>query len=126
MSQYRPTASDLLLAVKRFLDESGTSLSGVQRYHAQVASYATGIVERELRLAPEADRLAQKRISGFLQRELPLPQLESQLAAAIRSGNCDQRWQEVLDLLLALLRDQVAIVKPGHLAPEHRDASTQD
>jgi hypothetical protein len=126
VSQYRPTAGDLLRTVQKFLDDCGTLLTGVQRYHAQVAAYAVGIVERELRLAVVTDREAQARISAFLGRDLPLEQLQVDLAAAIRAGACDQRWEEALELLLGCLKDQVAIVRPGHLAPEHREANSRD
>ena len=44
------------------------------------------------------------------------------LCANIRAGKYDDKWDEVLNLVLAETIDKVKVVKPGHLAPMHRDA----
>ena len=126
MSQYRPSADELLRVIQTFLGDSASALSGVHRYHAQVAAYAAGIVERELLCGSAADAAAQARLTELLGQPAALRELESQLAAAIRRGDCDDRWDATLAVLVANLRDQVAIVRPAHLAPEHRERSAQE
>lgn len=56
MSQDRPAAIEVLRTVREFVDSMRTKLSGEDQYHAIVAAYLLGIVERELSLAPGFDR----------------------------------------------------------------------
>jgi hypothetical protein len=122
MSQDRPSINDLLLTVQKFLDDTGPTLSGEAKYHAQVSSYLLGICERELRLAGDYDRKEAAALSAFLKSQAPLPVLTEALCTKIRAGACDAQWDEVLNLVLTQTIDKVKVVRPGHLAPMHRDA----
>jgi hypothetical protein len=122
MSQDRPSINDILLTVQKFLDDTGPKLQGEAKYHAQVSSYLLGICERELRLAGDFDRKEAASLSAFLSTEAPLRAMTETLCANIRAGTYDDKWDEVLNLVLAETIDKLKVVKPGHLAPMHRDA----
>jgi hypothetical protein len=121
MSQDRPSINDLLLTVQKFLDDVGPTLSGEAKYHAQVSSYLLGICEREIRLGTGYDLDEQQRLGAFLNRGGTLAELTQALATDIRVGKLDDRWGETLDLVLEATINKVKVVRPGVLAPMHRD-----
>jgi hypothetical protein len=123
VSQDRPSISDILLTVKKFLDDTAAKLDGEAKYHAQVSSYLLGICERELGHSVEYDVAEQARIAAFLGRDGSLATLTEALCHDIRSGRLDDRWDETLDLVLANTIDKVKIVRPGVLDPMHQDAT---
>ena len=123
MSQDRPSINDLLLTVKQFLDDTGPKMEGEAKYHAQVSSYLLGICERELRLGAAFDKEERTRLATFLGKDGSLADLTTELCTRIRAGDYDTRWDETLDLVLKDTIDKVRIVRPGVLAPEHRDAA---
>ena len=125
MSQDRPSINDLLLTVKQFLDDSGPKMEGEAKYHAQVSSYLLGICERELRLAEAFDKQERRRLAAFLGMDGSLTDLATELCARIRNGAYDHRWDEALELVLQDTIDKVRIVRPGVLAPEHRDTAAK-
>lgn len=99
--QDRPTATELLAAVRAFLEEDLVpTLDGRRRFHALVAANVLGIVERELAteeetLAGEWERLAALDGRGTA-RPPTLAALRddvrtrtSALAERIRAGACD-------------------------------------
>ncbi len=122
MSQDRPSINDLLLTVQKFLDDTGPTLSGEAKYHAQVSSYLLSICERELRLAGDFDRKEAAALQAFLGSDAPLPEATETLCKNIRAGQYDGNWDALLDLVLTQTIDKVKVVRPGHLAPMHRDA----
>jgi hypothetical protein len=78
------------------------------RFHARVAARALAIVERELAsanamAAAHAERLA---ALGFGS--------EAELAAAIRAGACDDRWDEVAGAVRATVADKLAVANPDY------------
>ena len=122
MSQDRPSINDILLTVQKFLDDTGPKLQGEAKYHAQVSSYLLGICERELRLAGDFDRKEAATLSEFLGSGAPLDAMTGALCEGIRAGKYDGDWDRVLNMVLEQTIDKVKVVKPGHLAPMHRDA----
>jgi hypothetical protein len=122
MSQDRPSINDILLTVQKFLDDTGPKLQGEAKYHAQVSSYLLGICERELRLAGDFDRKEAAQLTEFLGSDAPLDTMTGELGANIRAGEYDKNWDQVLNLVLEQTIDKVKVVRPGHLAPMHRDA----
>jgi len=121
MSQDRPSINDILLTVQKFLDDTGPTLSGEAKYHAQVSSYLLGICERELRLAGDFDRKEVAQLSEFLGAKAPLDTMTAALCENIRAGKYDGDWDRVLDMVLRQTVDKVKVVKPRHLDPMHRD-----
>ncbi len=101
----RPTAAELVAAVADFLDNDvRSSTEGQVSFHARVAANVLRTVERELlddRPAPD--------LLGFADEE--------QLAAAIRAGELDDRADEVVPCLRAVVGHRLAIAHPGYDEP---------
>jgi Domain of unknown function (DUF6285) len=104
-----PSAAELLEAVREFLEgDVADATEGRVRFHARVAARALAIVEREL---ASADRMAvehAERLAGLGFAS------DAELAAAIRSGACDDRWDEVVAVVRATVADKLAIANPGY------------
>jgi aminoglycoside phosphotransferase (APT) family kinase protein len=105
----RPTAAELVEAVREYLEAAMERSEGGARFEARVARNALGIAERELRLGPalaaaHADRLAGL---GFAD--------DAALATALRSGALDDELGSVAPKLAASARDQLLVANPGYL-----------
>jgi len=100
--QDRPTALELLAAVRGFLeDDLVPSLEGRRRFHALVAANVVGVIERELageedQLARQWDRLAElfglepsTRPQAVSALRAAVRDLETRLAERIRTGEAD-------------------------------------
>lgn len=106
----RPTAAELVAAVADFLEKDVRDALrsdgrpadvGQLSFHARVAANVLRTVERELtddRPAPD--------LLGYADEE--------SLAAAIRAGELDDRADDVLAALRALVRHRLAIAHPGY------------
>ncbi len=118
MAQDRPTAGELLEAVREFLDrEVRPRLDGQPAFHARVAANVLAIVERELELAPGFDAAEAERLRDMLGRGGALEDLNAALAAAIRAGGMDGR-NDVAAHLLATARDKLRIANPRYLGKD--------
>jgi hypothetical protein len=123
-----PSAADLLAVVAEVLtDEIVPQLSGPAQHHARVAASIVGIVERELRLRDESAEREARSLRDLLTDvglehadleagQSALGELRRRLAAALRAGLADDPSTEtaVWAALVAAVRDDLAIVKPGH------------
>ena len=107
MNQDLPDLENLLLTIRETVDGFAGKLDGESRYHAQVASYLLSIAAREV-AAERAENPVSDRGNAHL-------------CAEIRSGAHDQDWNKTLDLVLERVIDKVAVTRPDHLAPMHRD-----
>ena len=106
----RPTPAELVEAVREFLE--GTVMEATEgpvRFHVRVAVNALSIVERELELGPGHEVAHRARLAelGFAS--------DSELAAAIRSGAVDDRWDEVVDAVRASVIDKLAVANPTYI-----------
>jgi hypothetical protein len=114
-----PTAEELLLAVREFLEHDVLpEASGRTRFHARVAINVLAIVERELALGPAADRAERERLAALLPDagdDASLTELNERLAAAIRDGGIDAARAELWEHLRATVRDKLAIANPRYL-----------
>jgi len=117
--QPRPTASELLAVVAEVLERDIVpALTGPAQHQARVAANLVGIVEREIRLAPDQA----VRETDALRSVLPdvdgsdLVGARAQFAAALRAGFADDPAvdAETWAMLFASVRDDLAICKPGH------------
>jgi hypothetical protein len=105
----RPTAAELLDAVREFLDgDVREATSGLVRFHARVAANVVAMVSREVELGPaQAETHAARLASlGF--------ESDDGLAAAIRSGELDDRYDEVKDAVWASVADKLAVANPDY------------
>lgn len=105
-----PTAAELVEAVREFLERDvlGATEGRVQ-FHTRVAINVLGMVQREIEAGPEprarhADRLAALGMAD-----------DAELAASIRSGALDDRYDEVKAAVWASVRDKLAVANPRYL-----------
>lgn len=106
----RPSATELVEAVREFLTtDVMEATEGRVRFHARVAANALAIVERELAAggAPADGH-------GWRLSALGVPG-DRHLAAALRAGDLDDRWDDVLTALAATVLDKVRVANPGYL-----------
>ncbi|MFM8973690.1 MAG: DUF6285 domain-containing protein [Actinomycetota bacterium] len=105
----RPTATELIEAVREFLErEVMTGTSGRLQFHARVAANVLAVVERELAESPLGALTAAARAQ------------ETELARRIRIGEFDDRLAEVRDEVRETVRRKLLVADPGHLPPEAR------
>jgi aminoglycoside phosphotransferase (APT) family kinase protein len=105
----RPTAAELVEAVREYLDGAMEAGEGAARFEARVARNALGVVERELHLGPAiaAAHAARLAALGFAD--------DAALAAALRGGALDADWEQVAPALAATARDQVLVANPTYV-----------
>ena len=122
----RPSALELLEAVRRFLqDDVVEALDGHLKYQARVAANVTAIVAQELRcedrhLAGEWQRLSHllsDDASAATDREALRQALHArneELSRRIRAGDADAgRWRaDVIAHLRQTVRDKLEVAKP--------------
>ena len=105
-----PTIEQMVEAVREWLERDVMpTTEGRLQFHARVAANMLAMVERELRLGPEQADAHQRRLAtlGFAD--------EAALAAAIRSGDLDDRYEEVRAAVLATVCDKLAVANPRYL-----------
>ncbi|HKY16531.1 MAG TPA: DUF6285 domain-containing protein, partial [Microthrixaceae bacterium] len=92
----RPTTAELIEAVREFLERDVMdATTGRVQFHTRVSVNALRIVERELARG-DADRLAhESRLASLGVTD------DAELAASIRAGDFDDRWEEVVEAVLA-------------------------
>ena len=106
----RPTAAELVEAVREYLENDVmTGTSGRLQFHARVARNALAILERELALGPAQRAAHARRLEALGYAD------DAALAAAIRAGECDDRFDEVLAAVHASVLDKLAVANPGYL-----------
>ena len=104
------TAAELLEAVREFLEGDVMSATeGRVRFHARVAANAVAIVERELSLGPAHVDALSARLDALGVASL------DELAAAIRDGRLDGRYDEVAAAVRATVRDELLVANPKYL-----------
>ena len=116
MTQDRPTAAELVEAVRDFLTrEAQPALEGRLAFHTRVAVNALGMVERELRLGPELDAAERQSAAALLGHDGDTRDLERELATRIRDGSLDEKVAEVRDHVRATVRAKLEVANPGYL-----------
>ena len=120
MAQDRPTASELVQAVREFLEHDVMTTSEDRRvqFHARVAANALGMVERELARGRELDAAERARAAALLGRDDDVRILERELAARIRDGSLDDRLDAVRDHVRRTVREKLLVANPGYLPPD--------
>jgi hypothetical protein len=106
----RPTMAELIEAVREFLEKDVfEATEGRVQFHTRVAVNALKIVERELAVGVDQAAAHAERLAA-----LGYPD-DAALAAAIRRGDLDDRWTEVLDALTQSVDDKLAVANPKYL-----------
>ena len=107
----RPSAGELIEAVREWLERDVLAATdGRLQFHARVAINALSIVERELLLGPAHESAHRDRLLVLGVAD------DAELAAAIRSGEFDDRIDEVRDLVWDSVRDKLAVANPKYLS----------
>ena len=115
-----PSAAQLLEAVREWLEgDVLANTEGRLQFHARVAANVLAIVERELSLgadqaAEHAARLGQLGCAD-----------DASLAEAIRSGDLDDRLDEVRALVRASVVDKLRVANPKHLVGDDRPTPSE-
>jgi aminoglycoside phosphotransferase (APT) family kinase protein len=105
----RPTAAEVAEAVREWVEgDLATGTEGRLRFHGRVAANALGMLERELRLGPAHDAAHRRRLAALGVDD------DQALAAAIRAGQLDDRWDEVLGAVWSAVVDKLAVSHPGY------------
>src|SRR5947209_12978259 len=95
--QDRPTAVELLEAIREFLDQDlMPAVEGRVQFHTRVAVNALGMLERELRLGPELDAAERARLHPLRGHDADLGAITTELAGRIRDGSLDDRRDDVV------------------------------
>jgi hypothetical protein len=127
--QDRPTSSELLEAVRHFLESDVVpALDGPKKFHARVAANVLAIVQRELRSEEAQWRTEWQRLDAVLGvTEAPpidrdamrrrLAERTEALCARIRQGDADAGpWRvAVLAHVRQTVIDKLAVANPKHL-----------
>ena len=99
-------------------EEIVPALSGPAQHHARVAASLVAIVERELRLAPDAAERERAITARLLGEEIDpgtdLVEVRAELARRLRAGLADADDGTAWSALMDSVRDDLAISKPGH------------
>lgn len=104
-----PTAAQLVEAVRELLEgDVMAATTGRVRFHARVAANVLATVQRELELGPNLAAAHAERLDALGVES------DAQLAAAIRSGELDDRWDEVAAAVCATVADKLAVAHPGY------------
>jgi hypothetical protein len=126
--QDRPTAGELLQAAREFCERDLVpNLTGRLRFHARVLQNVLGILEREWAGEEQAVRAEWDRLRELLNEEDEpaasfknlaerVREANRALSAKIRSGEMDDRWDEVLDAVEATVSEKLKIANPGYSA----------
>jgi hypothetical protein len=127
--QDRPTAVELLEAVRRFLEEQVVPvLDGTRQFHARVAANVCGIVARELGDGSALLEAEWRRLAALLGTAPPdaeppralaaaVAALNDELAARIRAGDADTGAfrEAVVAHLRTTAEDKLRVANPRHL-----------
>jgi aminoglycoside phosphotransferase (APT) family kinase protein len=106
-----PTAAELADAVREWLEgDVAGATEGRVRFHTRVAANVMGMLERELRLGPDQATSHRDRLARLGAAD------DAALAAAIRSGAYDDRWDEVVAEVWAAVVDKLEVAHPGYAA----------
>jgi hypothetical protein len=120
MTQDRPTAPELVQAVREFLEHDVMTTSTDKRvqFHARVAANALGMVERELADGGALDAAERARAAGLIGHDDDVRILERELAARIRDGSLDDRLDAVREHVRATVYEKLLVANPGYLSAD--------
>ena len=123
--QDRPDAEELGAALAQFLAEHvRPAVPRDLRFQVLVAANAAGILAREAAVGDAATAAERARVARLL-GESPddVRAAQGELARAVRAGELDDRWDEVVAVLRESVRAKLAVAHPGYdgFADDGRD-----
>ena len=115
MTDQRPTTSELVEAVREFVEqEVQPKLEGSTAFHARVAVNVLRIVERELAQGADLDAAEHARLEALLGFEGGLGELNTRLVEAIRAGDLDVDTPGLVEHLRATVMGRVGVDNPRY------------
>ncbi|MCC6755021.1 MAG: hypothetical protein IT199_01425 [Solirubrobacterales bacterium] len=117
MSDHRPSPGELIGVVAEFiLGTARPALEGHARFEALIALRLLQIAVADYEFGPDARERQRERLEALLGHPGDLESLEEQLVRKIREGDLDgDERAELLEVLRAGAREQVAIANPAYL-----------
>ena len=116
MTQDRPSAAQLVTAVREFLERDVMAATeGRVNFHTRVAVNVLNTVTRELELGDGFAAAERQRAAALLGHDGGADALERELAGAIRSGALDDRDAGLRAHVRATVREKLLIANPGYL-----------
>jgi hypothetical protein len=113
--QYVPTAANLLATMADLLDdELLPALPPSLQHKARVAANLCRILEREEELEADAARREHELLVRLLGQDGNSAALSGELARRLRASSDPEFDRAAWDVIVAILRDDLAIAKPGH------------
>lgn len=112
----RPTVTELLEAVREYLERDVMSVDGRVGFHARVATRVLAMAERELVLGPRQHADAVSRREKLLETTGTFRDLDLELARRIRAGELDHDRDELLAIVRSSVRDKLLVGNPEYLA----------
>ena len=115
--QFRPDADELLADIAALLDDKVIdAVSGPLQHQVRVAANLARIVQREVRLGGDAAAAEQARLAAFVDDDSDLVAMRTRLCDRLLGPDIidDGERRAIYDALVATVRDDVAISKPGY------------
>lgn len=107
----RPTAVELAEAIREWLlGDLTEGTEGRLRFHARVAANAVAVLQRELVAGPSQATAHRARLDALGHAD------DASLAAAIRAGELDDRFDEVHAAVWSSVVDKLDVSNPGYAA----------
>ena len=115
--QDRPTPSEVLTAVARFLKETvAPATTGHTSFQVRVAANALEMMRRHLDTAPAAEAAEHERLKAMLGVDGDLATLNADLAARIAAGEMDLATPGLADHLWTITLAKLAVDQPTYAA----------
>jgi len=113
--QYVPTSANLLATMAELLDnELLPALPGSLQHKARVAANICRILERQNELEPAAMQHELDLLAGVLGHGGDRVELSAELTGRLRSSSDADLDRRAWEAIVAIVRDDLAIAKPGH------------
>jgi hypothetical protein len=114
--QKRPSPENVVATVRHYLADLQARVGPADQFQIRVSVHLLGIVERQLRSGAAVDARELAALRGLLGRTGSLEDLNRELSHRIRTGELDDREEELLAVLIAVAGDEVDIVAPDKKA----------
>ncbi|MGZ4795073.1 MAG: phosphotransferase family protein [Acidimicrobiia bacterium] len=111
----RPTVTELVEAVREYLERDVMAVEGRVGFHARVAARVLAMVERELTMGPALHAAARDRLETMIGTDGTYRELEAELARRIRTGELTAGDDQVLGVVRASVRAKLLVANPAYL-----------
>ncbi|MEM7542388.1 MAG: DUF6285 domain-containing protein [Pseudomonadota bacterium] len=119
MPQDGPDVRELLRTVGEFLHEISDQLPTQERYYALCCTYMLQVVEREIEGWEPVPTTADAAIATLLGEQLDAHEALAALSDAIKRGDFEHRFDELMAVVLAHVEAKVNVSKPSVLTPNN-------